>query len=230
MACCPVLFNPRKKYTVATAPASVRKRWAKQAAETRRRCALALRRKMARGYDPEARHIVPASSVPVVRASAPLPSIYEEEDAVVGTNPELMVIHNPCHYRRRASNARFTISHRRNTMRRRRRRNSARKGSYRSLVRQMGVKKAARLWRKSKRGRRKARNSWHGQKKRHARAARKGWRGRRRGRKGARRRSRKSSKYCRRRVRKGSYRALVRKLGVKKAVKIWRKRKRKCKR
>jgi hypothetical protein len=141
-----------------------------------------------------------------------------------------MVIHNPGHYRRRASSARFTVKHRRNEMRKRRR---VRKGSYRALVKRLGVKKASCLWRKSKRkgSRRRRRNSWKGHRKAHARAARKGWRSRRRGRKSrGRRRSRKSrSKYCRNKTRKGSYRALVRKLGVKKAVKVWRKRKRRCK-
>jgi hypothetical protein len=162
------------------------------------------------------------------------PGIADEKNIVrvaggrrVSKNPELLVMYNPNGGRAAAgAGVEFNVRKhtvRRKAMRRRRRRNlpltvrsGRRKHTYRALVRRVGVKRAAKMWRKAKkfhgyskhrvsankRRRRRSYNSWKGHKAGHRRAAKKGWRKRRRGR--ARRRS-----YSRRRKgsRKGACRA-----------------------
>jgi len=162
-------------------------------------------------------------------------------------NPELMVMHNPGrHYRGRAGLSRLSIQHRRTkNMRRRKKRNhpltvliGGKRRSYRGFIKRsmkggkMTMKQAARKWKRSKKfhgssktrvaanGRRKRRyNSWKGHRAAHARAARKGWR-KRKNRGGKRRAGRKSSRRrCPSRGRKGSWKRLVKKYGVKGAKK-----------
>lgn len=126
---------------------------------------------------------------------------------------------------------------------------SGRRGG-RKLKGKTGMRRAAAAWKRLKkfhgrtplsklagrgrRRRRKARNSWRGHKRAHSRAAKKGWR--RRKARGSRRKSRRSrkargrsrSRRTRRgkRCRKGTWKALVRRYGVKGAKKHYRK----CKR
>jgi hypothetical protein len=191
------------------------------------------------------------------------PGIADEKNIVrvggggrrVARNPELLVLYNSGSRRRRNSvgaGVEFNVRKhrvRRSEMRRRRRnlpltvRRGRRKSTWKGLVKRFGVKRAAKMWRKSKkyhgysrtrvanrRRRRRKYNSWKGHKAAHRRAARKGWRKRsRRGR--ARRKYGKRRKGCR--ARKGSIKygkcyfsraALRRKIGKRRMKKLLKRR------
>lgn len=109
-------------------------------------------------------------------------------------NPELLVVTNP--------GGRRAKMRRRNGRRRKAVRVGGKRLTWKGLVRRFGVKAAAKKWRGAKAAnprRRRRRNTWFGQPRRHARAARKGWR-RRRGARGRRRYGRRRRSGCRRRT------------------------------
>jgi hypothetical protein len=75
-----------------------------------------------------------------------------------------------------------------------------------------------------RRQRRRSRNSWKGHRAAHRKAALKGWRRRRRSRKGRKKYAKSGKKFIRFGGQKISWKGLVRRKGVKGAMKIWRKR------
>ena len=212
---------------IANASRATRRKWALKASRTRAKSRLADCEGKLQSHMLSAHPRVLGLSAEDYAGYRPERSVEEYAGVPKATNPELMLVHNPVP--RSHLGYSLSVRHRRTTMRRRSGKKAVRVGgkrrTWKGLVRKFGVKKAARIWRSSKKiggkkrrssRRRRARNSWKGHKRAHARAARKGWRKRRH--RGSRRKSRRGK-----RCRKGSYRALVRKFGVKKASKKWRK-------
>lgn len=222
--------NPRK-YTVATAPKRVRMKWLKKAiaakkyyAKCRRKYGVQLHRAASGGHMSFACGSGPGPVIPPPpppRPSAPgmafglprSPHMGVEDFHTVGENPELLVMTNPVRRYSRGVGSLRLLKRRRPTMRRRRRnypvtaRVGGRKHTWKKLVKKYGVKGAAKFWRRSKR--------YHGYTKtRCMNRSRRSRRSHRRGCNG------------RRGCRKGSYRALVRRHGVKIAARMWRKRSR----
>lgn len=229
----------RAKYTVVNAPPALRKRWARKAAETRKRCAKVRARLKSCGQQVAA-CASSVASTPVAQILRPryTPSYvseggwdetehHEEERSVlpryrsagrpVAANPELLVVHNPGGRRRKGRAFGLVIRRKGNSMKRRRRKNpttarfGGRRLSWRSFVKKVVGKK--------RRGRKislkRAGAMWRKLKKHYTGKTRK-TRSRRKG-----RRSRRSFRRSRRVG--GSWKSLVKRFGVKRASCMYRK-------